>query len=1632
MRRFGLENPELTPVDEDKKAKSTSDTASAPAPAEPRVALEPHGISLCENGKMMLNHQYEMVDHPPRPSGKNFWLIWDWHYRRLQIALGQTGSEEWRKYITDIVRLDREMCPLEKGAVGLERVDAMLAPPSSGRASGMPQQGVPLRLWAGKYGRLFVGLFVAKQSAIFCCSLSYRGLRPLVVKVHAGLKVCEGWKQWLEAEDRAILGCPAKFSFHLSMKVSLSASVQWFIEFLLTFDLLFPPLRPDHGCMGRLPKPCSSKLHAYRTILLAKGMKETDSFSLSAKIPATAIFANIELERAPTPYSIPTLDGSCAPAMGSSVYLRPRSPIASASAIRRAVTFISAATHLQQPSSSLPYESPAPSGHTLRTRTAYGRLRSDEESCYRALPCSPHAVLERAVAVLDRLTYREAGGGVHPPRTTVHLSKSRLPQLFVSSENEFVSELNWRWAYSLLFHIFKWLWALMLNRLGGRVVIEFFFAPKPLPSPPETYNIPEQTPSNPGGKEGPRTPLADSSAAESSHAGGSADNPSSASPVILTDLTPADLEQAPIAGASDDQKKPAIRPKVNARYYLTDVQIERIDSAKEGLLPLSLTELRVSSKPGEGSEEETVFTLSRISLNRWELTECIAFPDAVEGVQCILKGSEGEDVASVYLSSGEIARSGQAGDRSGTDMRPKTCSGGVCLIFWSNVIDLAPESVLPAMVTRDSIDPSGSDDEHSSTDVSLPALVAKVVREGPEKVQRMRMNGDNSLADGITAVLDSAAELMRLFEATGDFTHVEEAAAMLEAGQQAVRESTPDENALQEAEDLRKRGEELSKRFKATGDLDLVAEAVTVKKRVLQLVPEGHESVPWSLHNLSYSLSITLMPDGDKDLPIGLNSLGVLLMIRFGRTGDPSDLDEGLSVHQRAVQLGPEDDPHLPGRLNGLGDAFKNHFGLTGDPSDLDAAISAQRRAVSLTPEGHEHLPALLNNLGICLRERYQTSSSLSDLNEAISAQQRSVQLIPEGHPGLPALFSNFGKSLLERFTHTFDLSDIAQGVSAQERAVDLTPESHAHCPLYLANLGKTLHTQHLATGSYDALSRSLSLFKLAATCTSGTPKYRLGAAKEWIEVLTQHDSQSTDILVAFGVALGLITLIGGLEQTVQGRHLQLRDLSGIALESASAAFALDRVDRALEWLEQGRCLVWNQLNNLRTPVDSLHVHDRQLAVRVMEVSKQLENAGSSRQHSSSATSLQGKASLEDEALEHVKLAKEWDRLLGEVRSKPGFENFLQPPTCSTLLQNLPDSGAVVVINVDKKRCDAIALMAGLDEPLHIPLPNFSWERRLSIARTCNTASKWMASVPRLRDVLRGLWVDVVKPILGAMAFTKLDSTRDGPAPRIWWCPTGPLSFLPLHAAGIYEGPSPENVLDYAVSSYTPTVTTLTDRIRNNRPIDKSASGLFLTCQPNGIPRSPIPGTVEEVDSIVCKAVEKKVRVLKLAGSEVSGEDCLKHMEDYSSVHLACHASQDTIQPLQSRFFFHKGSLELSNILKRNMRNADLAFLSACKTSVGEEKLADEAVHLAAGMLAAGYRRVIATMWSINDEKATKVAKSFYQYLWEHPTDASRDGGFDGTLSAYALHHAIQELRRQIGDSEDSILAWAPFIHYGY
>ncbi|KAH6890186.1 TPR-like protein [Coprinopsis sp. MPI-PUGE-AT-0042] len=883
------------------------------------------------------------------------------------------------------------------------------------------------------------------------------------------------------------------------------------------------------------------------------------------------------------------------------------------------------------------------------------------------------------------------------------------------------------------------------------------------------------------------------------------------------------------------------------------------------------------------------------------------------------------------------------------------------------------------------------------------------------------------------------------FECTGDLSDIAEAISM----QCRSVQLTPKDHAELPGQ-LNNLGTSFLCRFKRTGELSDIAEAISAQSRAVQLTPEGHADLPGLLSNLGNSFqcrfrhtgdlsdiaeaisaqsrSVQLTPEGHPTLPGRLSNLGNSFQRRFEHTGELSDMASVISAQSRSVQLTPEGHADLPGLLGNLANSFLGHFKRTGDLSDIDSAISSQHRSVQLTAEGHSDLPGRLNNLGVLFQQRFGRTGDPSDIAEAISAQSRSVQLTPEGHADLPGFLGNLGISFRRHFKHTGKLSDIAEAISAQSRAVQLTPEGHAELPGQFSNLGKSFLSRFECTHSEEDLAASICSYKSAATSSFGPPQQRLKSARAWARLLNQHHPQSLEVLYAFDTALALIALTAGLDESVRSRYSQLRDICGISLEAASAACSLGRADKALEWLEQGRCVVWSQLSNLRTPIDNLRLHNSQLAQSVADVSKQLEILGSSRGQSHIDLSASQKISLEDEARAHLHLARQWDNLLKTVRSIPGFESFLQPLPCSSLLQHLPVSGPVVVINVDEQRCDAIALLAGLDEPVHIPLPDFSLEKAIKYRDNLKAnLEKHQLRMRKVHDttdeevlgrgakpctenrmqsqVLRNLWNEVVSPVLKALGFSRVDPSSRDALPRIWWCPTGPLSFLPIHAAGIHS----DRLLDYAVSSYIPTVTALIDRVKHHQQINKDASGLFLTSQPNAPGTSPIPGTTKEVWSINSMATENGARVAMLEGSTLTVDKCLQHMEDYSCIHLACHASQNVAEPLESQFRFHNGSLDLAVIIQRDLKNADLAFLSACQTSAGDEKLSDEAVHLAAGMLAAGYRRVVATMWSIGDGHAPEVANDFYSYLFSHREEGS-GSTVDGSTSAYALHHAIQQL----------------------
>ncbi|KAG8687606.1 hypothetical protein FRC11_006918 [Ceratobasidium sp. 423] len=697
-----------------------------------------------------------------------------------------------------------------------------------------------------------------------------------------------------------------------------------------------------------------------------------------------------------------------------------------------------------------------------------------------------------------------------------------------------------------------------------------------------------------------------------------------------------------------------------------------------------------------------------------------------------------------------------------------------------------------------------------------------------------------------------------------------------------------------------------------------------------------------------------------------------------------------------------------------LGCSWSSRFERLQRPLDIDKAIEYQERAVQLTPEVHANKQMYLNSLGHSWARRFYLLGELKDADKAIQYQEQAVQLTPNQHPDKPRNLNNLGNAFTYRYRRLGNLADLDKSIACFTQAVQLTPEGHNLKPDHLHNLGCSWVDRFERLGQRVDLESAQMSFQGGAELIITHPESQIRCARKWATCSSRLDLSP---LKAYQRSFALIPHLVWVGMTIQGRYGMLTQISDLAAEAAAWAVSVKYYDLAIEWLEEGRSIIWNQILQLRTPFDDLAAVDPGLANRLQGVASELEGAGSRATAAESYISMGYQLGLEHQARRHRHLAAQWELLLAEARELPGLGDFLRPRKAQHLIKAASD-GPLVILNTHPSRCDALIIFPGHEDVVHIPLDRFSQVKALQ----CRTqilslighrsdddkprGFKRYGEIENPKDQLRPLtvlWSDVHK-----LPYHEL--------PHITWCATGALSFLPLHAAGPYDGHSP-NAYDLVVSSYTPTLSALLPQ--STHPAGANA-GILAVGQANSHGFPPLPKTVEELEII--KKHAGTIPFQQLDGAQATVDATLNAMKAHSWVHLACHATQNRVNPSHSAFYLHDGELTLEAITKRTFKNKGLAFLSACQTATGDDELPDEATHLAAGMLMAGYPSVIATMWSIMDDDAPEIAEEVYMELIQ-------DGNMDHTNAARALHKAVGKLREKVGLK--SIGRWAPFVHIG-
>ena len=521
------------------------------------------------------------------------------------------------------------------------------------------------------------------------------------------------------------------------------------------------------------------------------------------------------------------------------------------------------------------------------------------------------------------------------------------------------------------------------------------------------------------------------------------------------------------------------------------------------------------------------------------------------------------------------------------------------------------------------------------------------------------------------------------------------------------------------------------------------------------------------------------------------------LWSRFARFGRAADLDEAIRLTEEALAHPGERAEDRPRHLNLLAIALNHRFARDEDVADLDQAVQALAEALRLVPDGGPFWATMQSHLGIALRRRHERSSDPGDLDAAVAAHRRAC-LVPPGSPAAPAMVPparlvNLAMSLGTRFRARGDLRDIEEAVAAAQSASDGVGEGRADHASVLGALAMCLEDRYGATGDPRDLQAALDSYRSASASAASPAAQRMTSARRGGALAAR--TQRIDLALSlYGIAIGLLQQLAwrGLDRDDQEDQLAgIATAAGLAREAAAEAIAAGRSEAAVEFLEHGRAVLWEGIADMRGDLSGLAAVMPSLAARMEEVRSVLDGDDGS------------KADGVGHGPDRMALAREWDELVAQARQIDGFEDFLKAASAVGLL-HAASRGPVVIFNIAASRCDALVIQAtGVTA---VPLPRLSETAAVERAAlflgvmtvldqsgdmTLAAAKRIVDDSERVLDeTARWLWDVAVGPVLDHLGVT--DVAQAGPGqpgpPQVWWCPTGPMTLLPVHGAGYHNG----------------------------------------------------------------------------------------------------------------------------------------------------------------------------------------------------------------------------------------------------
>ncbi|KAG1860162.1 hypothetical protein DFJ58DRAFT_874879 [Suillus subalutaceus] len=935
-----------------------------------------------------------------------------------------------------------------------------------------------------------------------------------------------------------------------------------------------------------------------------------------------------------------------------------------------------------------------------------------------------------------------------------------------------------------------------------------------------------------------------------------------------------------------------------------------------------------------------------------------------------------------------------------------------------------------------------------------------------------------------TLIMKYAGALLSRFEYCGD---AEDAERAIDQYQTVVDLSSPHESPAP----LNNLAKALQSRFQRFHELNDLESSIQHSSAALHLLPTYHPDRPQTLRTIASGLFERFRQKGDAvDLEtarryyqavldlcsqehpyhaLALNNLADVLLARFKHQGDSFDLDLAIS-HYRTACIHSEGQPDQGLHLDHLGNAQLLQFRQCGDMVDLHRAIENHNLALELHPVGHHRRPATMAALASCLDARFEQQGELADFKTALNCYNHALALFSQDHPRRPVVLNNIASALEMYFRQYKDLNELNRCITYYREALELYPATHVDRPITLTGLACALLSRFELLGdefdldqaslhctvALDARplghpARPISLLTMARIFRSrflpwDDPKKldsafeHLRAAKDACRsghsllldihaelsviyflryLVFQHSMDLKEALgyhelsMAFGsggiwaafraslywvrsaemfrhasavdayqTALRLLDRCVTVAKAPELRQELTKRHAELMLDAFSAAIRHKQPDLAVEMLEQGRLLLWTQVALHRSILDDLRSCGKQ-GVRLANSFEQLNHQ------------------IED-------LQKQRDAVIAQIRRLNGFSNFLIHPSFADI-QRAAIDGPVIVVNASHYLYITLTDVARLAALFH------------DIVRYSGDPDPGRDRERRLIGLLTELWDLVVSPVVDCL----LPHTPKGS--RIWWCPTGKFTALPLHAAGLYQSIE-LNLSQLYISSYTPTLSSLIKSRRTKssttprRPLFTPFLTNFLKGRKSksSRPSTPVPASstfaaicnnerTEDID-MLRKVLPPTCTMTRITDADATYEHVICTIREQSWIHFASGAEPNFDLPFESHFPLHDkpvSLLEIAQTLAEVERPPEFAFLSVNRGSSGTE--GHETMHIPHALHMAGFQSVVGTMWAVDEEVTRRIASAFYHFI----VVESR-GAMDCTNAAKALSQALQMVEEGI------------------